>query len=944
MKVNLLLIAFVLIQNLLIAKTADTLKGEIKNKIIKNGHFVVSEDVIITKTILLHNAVLCIYPKVKIIVNKGAKLILEHCHLLGFKDSLWNGITLKDGASLQCKKNTLIEDAITAIDIPNSNTITSTNILNVENTIFNKNYIDISISNYTQTTGVPFRISNCVFTCRNLPFTSAGWPQTGTSNSLSTISADLRYPTTVTTGLAPPYLGQTNFTITNLKNPYSNQPSHIALRLNSVGVTTVSNSFTFDLGTSTSTTASDFNLFDAHGKFIEATNTNLKLFNNVFQNTRTYTVLAPPNYTSSSLIGGYAIDYNITNTMFGTLDLSAANINTGNKFWDCHTGINCKNVFKFNIQNALFRSTQTSTAVPNLFGHVGQMGINLNTNRFFYYIGRNEFTNIKNSINIPVAANLLPPGLVPTCSICVWGVYGVNMAIEQNTFSPVTSGSNFGTNYANRAISITCPNNNPIILAPAVQYSPALLGIYISRNKINNTFRGIHFNGLSGIKTSIADNDITLRDDIINPSSVQSGIELQNHMGTSNYEAQASITSNTLTGQNTTNTFVSLVDCIINTGIYSPSVTCNHLSNAGNGFLFNSTNSLTVWQGNEMTNLGRGLMLDNAGKIGQQGDVNTASNNKWLGSWSGLSETYVSATSSATSSILYVRNGYPFTPIVNLGTAFFWDLYNSTSLIPSNNGDYQCGGVPNNFVVPLPNQNDYLDAFDYYIAQTTFYRLLHHNDSVRNSGGNYNSFYAGLQTTNIGLFNDVEEKLFNGDFAQATSINNSINPSNTIETNYKLFYNLYISYYSAGNWNVDDSTVLFNLTQLCPGDNGACVLQARALYNSIYNTVINYPLCGAAGNKMINITNIKNSENKPEWSIDLFPNPNYGNFAIISKPEKEKLELKITDIKGAIVYNKQIETNKNIYVLDLPLSNGMYLVSIKNENGQSITKKMAVNK
>jgi hypothetical protein len=88
----------------------------------------------------------------------------------------------------------------------------------------------------------------------------------------------------------------------------------------------------------------------------------------------------------------------------------------------------------------------------------------------------------------------------------------------------------------------------------------------------------------------------------------------------------------------------------------------------------------------------------------------------------------------------------------------------------------------------------------------------------------------------------------------------------------------------------------------------------------------------------------KHLSKNEQWTIDLFPNPNYGNFAIISKPEKEKLEVKITDVQGSIVYYKRIETNNNIYTLDLSLTNGMYLVTIKNEMGQSLTKKMAVNR
>jgi hypothetical protein len=901
------------------------------------------------QSLTLHLSEFIMAPNVKITVNPTATLNIFGSHIYACGSNMWNGIEVLNGGKLFLNRSNdvdnLIEDAKIAIDIT-SNTLT-TNILESHYTTFNKNHIDISISGYQQTVNpYPFIIDNCIFTCRDLPFSYSIWPQ---ASSVSTTTFDLRHVTSPTTNLTPPYLGQNNFSITTLKKPYSNEPSSIAIKLSSVGLSSGTNTYGIQIGSNSSPI--DFNLFDAHGKFIDATNTNLKLFNNVFQNTRTYVGFAIPNFTSTAifaLYGGYAIDYNITNNTLGILDLSAASINTGNKFWNCHTGINCKNVFKFNIQNALFRSTQSSTLTSSSTGLVGQTGINLNTNRFFYYIGRNEFTNIRNSINIPVAANLLPTGLVSGCSTCIWGVYGVNMAIEQNTFSPVTSGTNFGNNYSNRAISITCPNNNPIYLAPAGQYSPAFLGIYVSRNKINNVFRGIKFLGLSGIKTAIADNDITLRDDIINTSSPQAGIELQNHLGTSNYQAQASITSNTLTGQNTTNTFVSLVDCIMNAGLESPSVTCNQLSNAGNGFLFNSTNDETIWQGNEMTNLGRGLMLDNAGVIGHQGDINTASNNKWLGStWTGtLSQTYIGANTVPSLSLLYVKTTPSLNPSINNGVNPGIVYGSANTLSTSTGGDYQCGGAPNNFVIPLPDINNYIDANDYYIAQTSFYRFLHHNDSVRNSGGNYNSFYTILQSSNVGLFNDVEEKLFIGDFAQASSINNSITPSNIIETNYKLYYNLYISYYTAGSWNVDDSTDLYDLTQLCPGDEGACVLQARALYNSIYNTVLIYPMCGAAGSKSANNDVLGYSAiNKVQnWEVFLFPNPTKNELTLTSNKENEILKIFIKDLRGRQLKIYELQTHDNKANISLDLINGFYFVTIVNSKNESITKKLLITK
>lgn len=76
--------------------------------------------------------------------------------------------------------------------------------------------------------------------------------------------------------------------------------------------------------------------------------------------------------------------------------------------------------------------------------------------------------------------------------------------------------------------------------------------------------------------------------------------------------------------------------------------------------------------------------------------------------------------------------------------------------------------------------------------------------------------------------------------------------------------------------------------------------------------------------------------------MDLFPIPNNCNFAVISKNEKEILELTINDVTGRQVFKKQVQTSKNVYVLDFPLANGTYIITIKNQENESVAKKMVV--
>ncbi len=132
---------------------------------------------------------------------------------------MWKGILVKDGGRVitaaHNNKDNLIEDAEVAIKVPASSFTTSPLFLN--NTIFNKNYIDISISNNYLSSN-PIALDNCVFTCRNFTFTSSNWP------GVSTASGGLRFATTQANPLASPYEMQ-NASVAKLKAPHSTRPS-----------------------------------------------------------------------------------------------------------------------------------------------------------------------------------------------------------------------------------------------------------------------------------------------------------------------------------------------------------------------------------------------------------------------------------------------------------------------------------------------------------------------------------------------------------------------------------------------------------------------------------------------------------------------------------------------------------------------------------------------
>ena len=196
----------------------------------------------------------------------------------------------------------------------------------------------------------------------------------------------------------------------------------------------------------------------------------------------------------------------------------------------------------------------------------------------------------------------------------------------------------------------------------------------------------------------------------------------------------------------------------------------------------------------------------------------------------------------------------------------------------------------------------------------------------------------------------VEQKFYLGDISGAVSLNGSITTTNTVESNYKSYYSKYANYASNGfvpiNSVVDGE--LLALANLCPGANGACVYQARDLYNLINKRITNYYDCvSATGSRMANISEENNTSPeiyKKVWDVELFPNPATNQVTLVSKNEKEMLTIEIRDLSNRVVLKKLLETNDFIANLDLNLINGVYFITISNTNHEKITKKLLIEK
>lgn len=868
-------------------------------------------------------------PNVRIIVKSGANLSIEGAHLYSC-DNMWQGIVVEDGGSVWAFKGTnhnLVEDAIVAIDASNQFTTTITpftnGIIDVKETTFNRNFVAISISEYTH--GVmpfPFSIHSNVFTSRSLTFSPTSWPSTTTS------VGGLREVNSPTTGLVPPH-AISGFSITNLKAPHNTQSAHKGIQLSSVGSTTGTTTYRMiQIGRTVST--NEYNVFDALGQSIDATNTNLLSLNNVFQNSQQF-IYDPPGPPPAFLFGGDGLK-NVTTSLFNAqLNLTPSGVASptlayfGNRFYDCHYAVNADNIYVAGIRYATFRSTQSNTNTTTIAP--GNTGISLKTNRAHYIIGDNNFANINTAINIPM--NVASYSFTTS----QFGIAVSAISIERNYIgaTPITATTSPSTEYVRKAITITSPMAATFAVVPITGQVFTLLS-----NTLNNVYNGIEVSNMSKINFVAVTNSnvIGLRD--TDPfSTAQNAIKYTGNRA-------GFIATNTLSAQSATNTQVAL---FFSTDSWNDTITCNTLSNSYRAFRFDGMAcSNNQWTGNTMQNHGQGMVLTNGGIIGQQGNNTHPTDNQWLtpGPWTGtVNGTFVDAASDATMSPLWVRttgNFYPPNPGFISQQASYANTVSAT--FTTSTGSYAC---------TAPNQNP-VNVFFYpstvttvehnYNNVTSAYRYLDLHPRYKNY---YQSYYDSLAGTTYDKFNRVEKGISIGRLAAAQSINSSITPTNNVEQTYKDFYDIHLKSIN-GTYNGTDSTALYSIANSCPADGGPAVYYARALYNYLYNVAGNYYSgCGGIlrGSQQENV-----AKNGPAMTLEykLYPNPANNFVTLVGGKESERLNIKVNDVSGKLLFEKDVITQGAKNTIDLDLKNGIYFVTITNASKETNIKKLVISK
>lgn len=170
---------------------------------------------------------------------------------------------------------------------------------------------------------------------------------------------------------------------------------------------------------------------------------------------------------------------------------------------------------------------------------------------------------------------------------------------------------------------------------------------------------------------------------------------------------------------------------------------------------------------------------------------------------------------------------------------------------------------------------------------------------------------------------------------------NNITVNQNFKKNEVQYYHALAHYLKNKRWKSDIYDMVKKLAESCYQEDGQVVLQARALLHLCDLEEIE----DCAGNRTINFNRLVDKANP--INIDLFPNPNGGEWLYLKLPELltvDSWNITITDLSGKTILTQQMPATTHQAALDIGLlNNGLYFISIDNGKDKVI-KKLTIQK
>ncbi|MBK9283255.1 MAG: T9SS type A sorting domain-containing protein [Sphingobacteriaceae bacterium] len=853
---------------------------------------------------------------------------------------------------------TLIEDAKVAIEFTNQFDIPcTTNIhLDAKEVTFNKNITSIKISNYqVNQNNYPFKIENCLFTCRSLPIIQNINPLS--ISSWSNTQDIKNSPSGNTSSLQTPWISNTLFppsAITSTLYNYFGYPSN-GLVLNNVGYTQIPAYFFREMKIGKNG-PNDFNCFDNLMEDITALNSNFSVINTVFQEGRrargSTGITGGKAVVASSAFNEYEANYNRVK-----IEAGAGNGNFNCRFYEKVAAVETNNYYATFINNTEVFSYVNDYALFPQNNTLGERGFNIRTNHYqMIDIKKNKLYNIKNAVMIGLDNVVLFGNTFREIG---------SIFVEENSVNrylgPIPGTAN---PYVNIGVSIMDPLALPTQTNVAVS-----AGNFVNANTFSNVHNAVSVMNISHSPTGINNNTITM----INSTAA---FAFQRGVHGAQCLKSLGITKNTITGPPNyiTNPSLGVMKAISVSMSSSLAVRCNSTSSTTRGIEFNGTTQFTdYFEDNHMSNQQYGLVLDNNAVISGSnavGGINRPTNNVWNGTWSVPNyKTAAFSGSTAQNSRLYIYYGLgnidpngsaepsigPIDRFFHNAPGFFQNTLISSNYVSlgcrigggNNGGGNGNGNGGGNMAARLLLEQAVNNSISYannviesqHIDKTSAYRSLKANPTIMNGSSILNTFYITAQTNYLEEMLNVEESLAINSLNIAQSQISALTPTNAIESNYQNFYQIHKNYKN-GSYNITDSLNLIYIANLCPYVDGAIVFQARALYNIIYQGYYTFfDNCVIEQNRMAESTKYNDKgglQNLVNLKTSISPNPNNGKYSIYLNEEliSRTVFVKVFDITGRIVFeNSYKNENQTKIQVENKLVNGIYLMEISTEEG-----------
>lgn len=936
---------------------------------LNGGTFTLNGTLFLSADMVLDNITIFMGSTAEIVVPNNTKLTLNQCHLLGCPQ-MWKGIRLMGpNGSIHITKNSLIEDAITAVDVSAvAAPYNSSEIFFIETSTFNKNYTAINAASYnTNSDNYPMHLADNVFTSRKL-YTADhrlinpslplvyNWPLTtntslkGFANLPNTFTPDVNLTTNDQFSVG-------TYSSSTMEIPNSGSISHQGIRVKDIYSTNGSiNGFRMTAFEGNPYLYGNqfeyYNVFDNMHFGVNTENTNLLVAHAAFQNMSQY-VSGSQGFPKLLKYYDGGMGINSINTMASGLGASQTFVlgvgpNSANSynrstnfFINNPYGIKAENIQNVTIGYNIFHSKRTYS--PSMLQQYnapvdqGEYGIYLKSLDYRTY-------NIKRNFTANVGTGIVFLANVSQLFGNLYMQYIGAVNIQNNTLK-----ANYGnTITAGQSLKQGIVADN--LLSP---YQLILSGnnvpVTVSNNTIDKAFNGISASNWNKQRIIDNSNTIILADNGM-ANGTQTGIQHKNSLGDN-------LIGNSVKGFNTSKQLVYSVMAAENKG---ESCWCNYTENSYHGFTFGGSQNLTSWKENQMTMHQRAMLLDNT-TIGQQGASSQPINNVWNGSWTGAYKLFVNNIDPGTpsgNSKLYLSNvptasesnsspnpanrykvSAPQSLFYTTGSSGVSCPYSQ----PSNPEPAQFKGYQENL------HNMVTDAYEYgsYIAgnrkngKLAVYRILLEDTTLLAADTILQDFKAASDTGNIGKFFAIEQKLSEADFLSANDILTSITPVDSVEIGLKKLYKIYLRSKS-DNYDVNDENDLLVLANSCPAQMGIAVYQARVLFNSIYDGCYQYTSnCGDTNNVSYRKIreNVEQPNMVPRGNFLVYPNPSSGVvYFTASDMGIETYQVTVYDISGKAIFVKEYSDSEKINSINMELSSGVYLMQLTDKATSDVYK------